>query len=189
MTVNSILTATKMLLTEKGLGKITTNKIVEKAGVSIGSLYQYFPNKNAILSVVVEKIFKSDVDEVVAKLDEIGPDSHSLQEAISEILELIFGSYVQKPKLNKEIILSTMTLKSIAFTLKHDGIVKKHLLEFLNKYHDQIRENVDLERFIFTFHYAIKGLKFGITYNDKTSYADGIASDLTTMIYSFLKKG
>ena len=51
-TVNKILDATRQLLGEKGVGnlsKITTNHIARDAGVSVGSLYQYFPNTEAIL--------------------------------------------------------------------------------------------------------------------------------------------
>ncbi len=46
-TVEAILTATTHILTEEGYNKLTTNRVAELAGVSIGSLYQYFPNKEA----------------------------------------------------------------------------------------------------------------------------------------------
>jgi AcrR family transcriptional regulator len=48
-TVQAILTATTHILTEDGYDQLTTNRVAERAGVSIGSLYQYFPNKEASL--------------------------------------------------------------------------------------------------------------------------------------------
>jgi len=48
-TVNVILKAAAHIFMEKGYATGTTNHIAQKAGVSIGSLYQYFPNKDAIL--------------------------------------------------------------------------------------------------------------------------------------------
>src|SRR6202789_1422879 len=47
-TVNAILEAVIGLLKRSGVSAITTNSIAEAAGVSIGSVYQYFPNKRAI---------------------------------------------------------------------------------------------------------------------------------------------
>ena len=47
--VDTILQAAARVLAEEGLGRATTNRIAEVAGVSIGSLYQYFPNKLAIV--------------------------------------------------------------------------------------------------------------------------------------------
>lgn len=47
--VNAILVAAAQVLACEGAGRFTTARVAEKAGVSIGSLYQYFPNKAAIL--------------------------------------------------------------------------------------------------------------------------------------------
>ncbi|MEH6557311.1 MAG: TetR/AcrR family transcriptional regulator [Oceanicoccus sp.] len=49
-TVKSILTATRGLLVKQGLNTLTTNHIANGADISVGSLYQYFPNKQAIIS-------------------------------------------------------------------------------------------------------------------------------------------
>jgi AcrR family transcriptional regulator len=47
--VSAILTAAVHVLVEEGAQRFTTARVAEKAGVSIGSLYQYFPNKASIL--------------------------------------------------------------------------------------------------------------------------------------------
>src|SRR6478752_2632826 len=47
--VSAILDAAVQVLTKEGAQRFTTARVAEKAGVSIGSLYQYFPNKAAIL--------------------------------------------------------------------------------------------------------------------------------------------
>jgi len=47
--VATILTAATQVLAKEGAQRFTTARVAEKAGVSIGSLYQYFPNKAAIL--------------------------------------------------------------------------------------------------------------------------------------------
>jgi AcrR family transcriptional regulator len=47
--VAAILEAAVQVLTEVGARRFTTARVAERAGVSVGSLYQYFPNKEAIL--------------------------------------------------------------------------------------------------------------------------------------------
>lgn len=49
VTYDSILEAAMQLLARDGAGRLTTNRVAERAGVSIGTLYQYFPDKAAIL--------------------------------------------------------------------------------------------------------------------------------------------
>lgn len=53
--VDAILTATAQLLRELGSEQVTTNKIATRAGVSIGSLYQYFPNKTELYTALAER--------------------------------------------------------------------------------------------------------------------------------------
>lgn len=54
--VSAVLQAAAQVLAQEGAQRFTTTRVAEKAGVSIGSLYQYFPNKAAIL-------FRLQVDE------------------------------------------------------------------------------------------------------------------------------
>jgi len=49
MLVSDILSAAAQVLAKEGAHRFTTARVAEKAGVSVGSLYQYFPNKAAIL--------------------------------------------------------------------------------------------------------------------------------------------
>jgi len=51
-TVDVILDATALLLVDEGYEQSTTNRIAERAGVSIGSLYQYFPNRDAVVAML-----------------------------------------------------------------------------------------------------------------------------------------
>jgi len=49
-TVEAVLEATTDILIREGYAKLTTNRIAERAGVNIASLYQYFPGKEAIVA-------------------------------------------------------------------------------------------------------------------------------------------
>ena len=55
LTVDALLEATTRILIKEGYDRASTNRIAEVAGVSIGSLYQYFPSKEALVAAVVER--------------------------------------------------------------------------------------------------------------------------------------
>ena len=54
-TVDAIMRATARILVKRGYQSTTTNHIAEAAGVSVGSLYQYFPNKEAIVAALLDE--------------------------------------------------------------------------------------------------------------------------------------
>jgi AcrR family transcriptional regulator len=54
-TFDAIVEAAARILAESGPHAVTTNRIAARAGVSVGSLYQYFPNRSAVLRALVER--------------------------------------------------------------------------------------------------------------------------------------
>jgi AcrR family transcriptional regulator len=54
-TFEAIIEAAAHILATEGAARLTTNRVAKHAGVSIGSLYQYFPNKQAIVRALVER--------------------------------------------------------------------------------------------------------------------------------------
>lgn len=55
ITVDVILEAAARVLAKEGAEALTTNRIAEVAGVSVGSVYQYFPNKESIVAALVDR--------------------------------------------------------------------------------------------------------------------------------------
>lgn len=55
VTVEAIFEATIQVLLAEGLQRLTTIRVAERAGVSVGTLYQYYPNKQALLLGVLRR--------------------------------------------------------------------------------------------------------------------------------------
>src|ERR1700710_1633554 len=64
MTVSALLEATARILVREGFDKASTNRIAEVAGVSVGSLYQYFPSKEALVAALIDR-HNEEVKQVV----------------------------------------------------------------------------------------------------------------------------
>lgn len=60
--VEVIRTAALQILREEGSDALTTNRIAEVAGVAVASVYQYFPNKEAILASLYEELTRSEIE-------------------------------------------------------------------------------------------------------------------------------
>ena len=64
VTVEAIWEATIQVLLEVGPDRLTTTRVAERAGVSVGTLYQYFPNKHSLLFSVAERHLNRVADAV-----------------------------------------------------------------------------------------------------------------------------
>lgn len=67
VTVDALLEATVQVLLEIGKERLTTTRVAYRAGVSVGTLYQYFPNKSALLQGAIQR----HLDTVMSALEEV----------------------------------------------------------------------------------------------------------------------
>jgi AcrR family transcriptional regulator len=65
-TVTAIHEATIQVLLSDGIARLTTTRVAQRAGVSVGTMYQYFPHKQALLYAVLDQY----LDEVVVAIEE-----------------------------------------------------------------------------------------------------------------------
>ena len=93
-TVDVILTAATHILGSLGFDSATTNRIAEKAGISIGSLYQYFPNKEALAGALIDKYVRRHADKFEALLIEMRgrPVKEMVQEIAEEVVQMYMGN-------------------------------------------------------------------------------------------------
>lgn len=127
-TVDAILSATFQLLESEGEGRLTTNRIAERAGVSIGTLYQYFKDRDDILAAMGERqaeALRQKVTEIVLAAPE--------QDAIRTIIQAIMGGIEGSPE-------TRIVLMDALFKARGESIMSEHHLAFV----DAIRVRSDL---------------------------------------------
>jgi AcrR family transcriptional regulator len=101
LTRQRILTAAAHVFVEHGYAAGTTNRIAERARISIGSLYQYFPNKDAILAaLLVRHIDRGDWTEA----DEVDLSPGSLPAAIRALVRDAIDNHSDDPALLRMMI-------------------------------------------------------------------------------------
>ncbi len=85
--VERIITAGRAVLVDDGYDAFSTNRVAAAAGISPGSLYQYFPDKAAILDVVIDRYWEEVTERVAAALaDRIGEFGPAMVRATADAL-------------------------------------------------------------------------------------------------------
>ena len=98
--VDTILDAMARVLVERGYAKTNTNAVAEAAGISVGSLYQYFPNKDALIFALRERHVAHMLalfEGVVARMDEQG----TLTGDFEALIEALVAAHLLEPELNR----------------------------------------------------------------------------------------
>jgi AcrR family transcriptional regulator len=93
-TVRVILEAAARILESQGLAGFTTNAVAERAGVSIGSLYQYFPSKEALTGALIRQ-------ETAVLLEDAGAAVHesSGRDALTKLIAAAVRHQLRRPAL------------------------------------------------------------------------------------------
>lgn len=98
-TVQVILDATAHILVSDGYEGLNTNRVAERAGVSIGSLYQYFPNKGALITAVRKRHADQTREQLVALATEV---AHlPLKQAVPHLIDAVMASHRIDPQLHQ----------------------------------------------------------------------------------------
>lgn len=93
-TVDAILEAAARILESAGLAGYTTNAIAARAGVSVGSLYQYFPNRDALTAALIDR----ESAPLLAEVEAAGAAS-SCEAALLRLIRAAVAHQMRRPEL------------------------------------------------------------------------------------------
>lgn len=141
-TVDALIEATARILVRESFEGLSTNRIAEEAGVSIGSLYQYFPSKEALVAGVIDRhheelmaVARGTLAQVVAM---------PMEQAVRKLVTVAIEAHRVDPRLHRvlaEQIPRTGRLKNVELFARESYAMFRTYLE---GHRDEIR-GVDLE--------------------------------------------
>lgn len=110
-TVADILDATAQVLVEHGYHGATTNHIAKRAGVSVGSLYQYFPNKEALVLELGTRYMDEQFEILSHSLHALA--QAPLERAVRGVISALIKAKLQDPDLNRVLFTELPSLGAL----------------------------------------------------------------------------
>ena len=153
VTVQSILQATIEIAAKEGFKNLGSRRIAERAGVSVGSLYRFFPTVDTILLAIYEEAASHTAKNFRAKM--LSLMHHDMKTLGRKVLEVLVKEYEQN-----QLILHRMTTE-VPHLMQTPGIASldQLLLSGLRIYFMQFKQlsNKDIERVCFFLKIVIMG--------------------------------
>ncbi len=156
-TVDAVLDAVVRVLKREGFAAITTNRVAEVAGVSIGSLYQYFPDKHAIFEALHQRHIE-EIDRIV-ETTLIEHAASSLDELIRAMVEAMVDAHATDPELY-ELLLTEVPHRAGG---TQDFAVRLHgaFRLAISSGAPELKKRGDLDKTVFVVTHMVEALSHG----------------------------
>jgi AcrR family transcriptional regulator len=187
-TVAALVEATARILVSEGFDRASTNRIAEVAGVSVGSLYQYFPSKEALVLAVIERHHCDIMQVVGAVLDELA--SLPIEQAVRRLVAVAVEAHRVDPDLHcvlAEQIPRTGLLENV-------GGVNRDALDMFRRYLETRRNELrvdDVSLAAFVCATSIEALAHNAVLHNADlcmhGGAEALIDETTRLIVGFLK--
>jgi AcrR family transcriptional regulator len=156
-TVEAVLDAVIRVLKREGFDALTTNRIAEVAGVSIGSVYQYFPDKRAIFIALHERHI-NEIDRMVQH-ELIEHAASPLDDLVRALVEAMVDAHTTDPELY-ELLQTEVPHKADGnreFAVRLHGAFH---LAISSRAHE-MKKHRDLDRVVFVVTHMVEALSHG----------------------------
>ncbi len=146
-TVDSILAATARVLVKHGFDGLTTNAVAEQAGVSIGSLYQYFPSKEALVAALIEQHIEEMGAAILSELTRVA--QLPMAQAVRAVIELTIRAHSIEPELHRVLTEQVPRVGRLARLAEADSIGRRMIAGILAARKDELAiQDVETAAFI-----------------------------------------
>jgi AcrR family transcriptional regulator len=135
-TVETILEATARVLVKRGYDGLTTNAVAIAAGVSIGSLYQYFPNKEALVAGLIGRHGDEMVAAVEKELARVA--TLPIPQAVRAMIELTIRAHAIEPELHRVLLEQVPRTGRMARVMELQMITQRQVANLLVARRDEL---------------------------------------------------
>lgn len=145
-TVEAILEATARVLVQEGFDRASTNRIAKVAGVSVGSLYQYFPSKEALIHELVRRHCDQMVGMLARSVDDLG--DAPIDEAVRSYVRALVAAHAMAPELHRVLITQAFHV-GFDFVAAIEDRARSIVREYLDQHRDEILpDDTELAAFV-----------------------------------------
>jgi len=185
-TVDALVEATARILIRDGFDRASTNRIAEMAGVSVGSLYQYFPGKEALVAAVIERHQREILQTVRRELAEAM--DLPLAKSVRKLVAAAVKAHRVDPRLHRvlaEQIPRVGKLEDVGTFNRENYALFRNYLE---KHRDELHID-DLELASFICVTSVEALTHSAVLSEKLSdkAMDALIDHTTRLIVRYLK--
>jgi AcrR family transcriptional regulator len=146
-TVDTILEATARVLVKHGFDGLTTNAVAAAAGVSIGSLYQYFPNKEALVGALIERHVEDMHHAVGKELARVA--TLPIPQAVRAMIELTIRAQSVDPELHRVMLEQVPRVGRMARILELKNVTQQTITALLEARKSELAiTNADVAAFL-----------------------------------------
>lgn len=146
-TVEALVEATARILVKDGFDKASTNRIAEAAGVSVGSLYQYYPGKEALVAAVMARHqaqLRAVVRDALAEVADL-----PLAEAARRLVAAAIAAHRLDPDLHRVLAEQTPHVGVLADGEMFSSGLYAQFRDYLERHRDELRPiDLDLAAFV-----------------------------------------
>jgi AcrR family transcriptional regulator len=176
--VEAILTATSERLSRTGDDEnVTVQEVANRAGVGVGSLYDYFSDRRSLLSAVAAKITE---DNLHAFEDLLGTTHDlSLQDSVGSIVDFCFRTYTANKRIPRAVLKIAHTIGLMPTIAHSQTVFAESLAGTLRKRNDVPAANIDLTAWTIT--QAMMGVMHTLVWQDEPKHSE---ADLRTELIS-----
>lgn len=139
-TREKIINTAVQLFCKNGYYKTSTNEVAKAAGISIGNLYFYFPNKKAIFLEILDRYHRSFMQIHETILNGINNVDINPKIFINKIIEAVIKNHENAGELNREIFILSFSDSEVSAVLeKQRAQTGNAVLAYLKKYSGKIK--------------------------------------------------
>jgi len=187
-TVGAILDATVQILDRQGLDAATTTRIAEVAGVSVGSLYQYFSHRDAILNALQEREFERALELMRAVLARDHLARHP-RDTLTAVMQGLASLYRSAPGLHRVLAIEGLRVARADRVHAFDARVLAIIRQFLRATGAPLRRP-RLEAAAFVAYQSVRATMLARLLSGEPSLdEDSLVEELVDLVLRYLIAG
>jgi len=185
-TVDVILAATARVLVKEGFDRASTNRIADAAGVSIGSLYQYFPSKEALVAALVERHIETMSEALEAQMAAL---AHApVAEVVRRMVVLMLEAHAVEPELHRVLNEQVPRVGRLHRVHEVEARMQRLGRVYFEARRAELRPGLDLDTAAFVVVQTIEALTHGAMIHAETAPTrEALVEEVTTLVLRYLQ--